>query len=137
MYNYTAVYKICGSQAKIFYTPLKFLDKPKLSGGQCQCTCKVFLPLPGVPPANLFVLIFFWQKILVCFFLYWCFYPHWSRDSLSPVGGIFKNSLSEMEVGHILQLCFNWQTNCTSLFTHFKNNTQLRQSCDKIHCIPT
>ena len=26
---------------------------------------------------------------LVCFFLYWCFYQHRSRDSVSPVCGIF------------------------------------------------
>mgnify|MGYP007123534740 CR=1 FL=1 len=29
------------------------------------------------------------QKMLVCFFLYRCFNPHWSRDSVSPVCRIF------------------------------------------------
>ena len=33
------------------------------------------------------------------------------------------------------KLC--WQNTGTCLFTHFKKNTQLRQGCDKIHCIPT
>ena len=41
-------------------------------------------------PLHFFLFIFFfWQKMLVCFFLYRCFYPHWSRDSVSPVCGIF------------------------------------------------
>ena len=42
-----------------------------------------------------FLFLFFlnflcWQKILVCFFLYWCFYPLWLRDWVSPVCNFFK-----------------------------------------------
>jgi hypothetical protein len=32
---------------------------------------------------------------------------------------------------------FQLVNNCNWLFTQSKDNTQLRQSCDKIHCIPT
>ena len=49
---------------------------------------KVFLPLPGVPLPFFFILIFCWQKMFVCFFLYWCFCLHWLKDSVSPVCGI-------------------------------------------------
>ena len=31
----------------------------------------------------------FWPKMLVCFFVYRCFYFHWSRDSVSPICMIF------------------------------------------------
>ena len=43
---------------------------------------------------QIYIHIFFLLKFVVMF-LYWCYYPHKSRDSVPPVGGIF--SLTSME----------------------------------------
>ena len=128
----TRLYILIIFYIKDFQIFLKFLDKPKLSGLQFKRTCKVFLPLPGVPPAIKKKCV--WQKMLICFFLYQCFYLNWLRDFFSPLGGIFF--IPYLKRSYLIVI-FNWQNNGTCLFPHFKNNTQLRQSCDKIHCIPT
>ena len=127
--------KKANSLEDMWYLGKNMLYTPKISGQAKSFRRAMLAHLQGISlsaggtPYNFFLSMFLEKKMLVCFFLYRCFYLHWSRNSLSPVCGIFY-SLSEMEVGHI-----NRQNNC--LFTYFKNNTQLRQSCDKIHCIPT
>ena len=50
--------------------------------GKCSAVnCTAPIPPPINPPKK--------KKIILCFFLYRCVYPHRSRDSLSPVCGIF------------------------------------------------
>ena len=39
-------------------------------------------------PYHFFLSVFGRKKLLACFFVYLCFYLHWSRDSVSPVRGI-------------------------------------------------
>ena len=55
-----------------------------------QCFVVECTATPPSPPPNQFP----WErkKNAVCFFLYWCFYPHRSRDSVSPLCRIFLNS---------------------------------------------
>ena len=47
--------------------------------------------MKGVKLLHIFFLVLFSANfaLLAGFFCYWCYYPHWSRDSLSPVCRIF------------------------------------------------
>ena len=117
-------YKICGSQEKICYTPKTFRSA-MLAHLQC------ISPSAGGTPCHL-KKMFFGKKCLGIFFCIGAYICIGRQTLFLPYAGIFCYSL-----WLVIVIFFNSQNNCTCLFTHFKNITQLRESCDKIHCIPT
>ena len=104
------------------------LYTPKISG-QAKTFRRAMLahlqgisPSAGGTPCQFFFYNVFGKKCLYVFFLLnWCFYLYWLRDSVSPLCRIFFIPYLRLKlVISYSFFFFNWQNNCTCLFTHFK-----------------
>ena len=118
------VYKISG-QAKTFRRAML----AHLQG--------IFPSAGGTPCHFFFYFFLFGNKCLVVFLCIGVFICIGLETLFLPYAGFFLFLIWDGSWSYLIVLFFNWQNNCTCLFTHFKNNTQLRQSCNKIHCIQT
>ena len=120
------------------------LYTPKISGPAKTFRRAMLAHLQGISlsaggtPYNFFLQFFLAKKACMFFSVSVLLFALVKRLSFSCMWDFFIPylrrklviSYSYFSIGKIIVLVL-------VLFTHFKNNTQLRQSCDKIHCIPT